>query len=153
MLDSLPVVRCCFLLPHFTSGCTMKILWPCPTPVGTCCWKISSTSVSPGMSWSSPAAPLLQLKSSGFMSAHAERENGRNCGGDPLEAACTSPEVAAAFWVKDRCSRGSHGFILLRNTIMMLSPCGHETFSLFGHGTTAQVSPREPAADPLPEKT
>ena len=43
----LPVVRCCFLLPHFTSGWTMKTLC-CPpvVPSGPCCWNSSSTSLS-----------------------------------------------------------------------------------------------------------
>lgn len=43
----LPVVRYCFLLPHFTSGWTMKILWSSlPIPVGICCWNSSSISAS-----------------------------------------------------------------------------------------------------------
>lgn len=45
--DDLPVVRYCFFRPHLISGWTMKTLWSnAPIPVGICCWKSFSTSVS-----------------------------------------------------------------------------------------------------------
>lgn len=137
----LPVVRCCFLLPHFTSGWTMNTLCcPSPMPAGICCWNSSSTSLSSKKSSSSPSSwnPSLLPRSSVLFSLNSESRNalvcrlvGPLCRGQVLPACAwwrvrSSLQVARApIWqllVQDRWRTGIHELILLRAVRKLIKP-------------------------------